>query len=171
MRHYLLYFLLISTIAQALVPVSNFEKEIREYKLVIFLSSSCPCSSSHRQHLAELQKDFPEIAFFGVATDLHHSDPEQVRLHYSSENYPFPIISDDKHELVEKFRALKTPQVLLLKKAGSNYEEVFSGGLSDHRHFAPEAKRYLQENLEAIRKQKPLPHRYAKSLGCFIRRM
>lgn len=157
----------------AFSPTDSFDKDKSEFKVLVFLSSQCPCSNSHVKHLNTLNKKYENVQFFGVSTDIIDKDNKQtIHNYYSSKNFEFPIIKDSSQTLVKRFKALKTPHTTLLKRQDSGeYKEIYEGGVSDNRFFDSSKKHYLKENLEAVVSGKKLKYTQGKSLGCYIRRL
>lgn len=153
--------------------VEQFDQDHSKLKVVVFLSSHCPCSKSHVDHLNTLNKAYKNVHFYGVATDIFNQNTKDaLDEFYHSKGFNFPIIKDDKQNLVDRFKALKTPHVTILKKDKKNhYKMIYSGGVSDHRIFEQSHKHYLEENLEALSKGLSLKYIHGKSLGCYIRRL
>ncbi|NQZ02519.1 MAG: redoxin domain-containing protein [Bdellovibrionales bacterium] len=150
----------------------EFENDQSQLKAVVFLSSTCPCSRSHVSHLNQLSVSYPEMALYGVITDRLDAESEsQLLSYYSAENFQFPVLKDQDQKLTIKYSALKTPHVVLLRRGKSgSYETLYEGGVSDKRDFEYAKKRFLAENLEAIRVGRKPRHRRGQSLGCYIRR-
>lgn len=151
---------------------SLFEKNNSDLKILIFLSKDCPCSKSHREHLNQLQTQFPQFSFFGVVADaVTPSNSKDIQSYFSSENFQFPIIFDSQKKLIKDFSALKTPHgVILQKQPGGKYSQIYEGGISDAHQFTESKNHFLEENLKAIVANQPLPYNHGKSLGCYIRR-
>lgn len=152
--------------------LKDFEKNQSKYKALFFLSHNCPCSKSHIEHIDSLKKAFKEVSFFGVATDLfEESNEKEIQAHYQATNYNMPIIKDTAFHLVEKYRALKTPHVILLEKKQDQYEVIYTGGLTNKRHFDSKSVKFLQDNLAELHAGRSVKYRRGKSLGCYIRRL
>ena len=141
-------------------------------QVLVFLSKDCPCSRSHIQHLNQLARDYKKkVSFFGVITDLFDGDQDaEIESYYGDKGFEFPLIRDDQQTLIKKYKALKTPHVVLLSKT-SPESILFEGGVTDKRDFAKSKTFYLKSNLEALAQGHPLPYREEKSLGCYIRRI
>ncbi len=168
-------FLLLSglhTVVSAYSGPESFARETSPLKAIVFLSASCPCSQSHVEHLNSLVKTYPSLKIFGVITDdLRSSSKQKIQEYYSPERFQFPVIEDLDQTLVKKHRALKTPHVVLFKKqSAGDYHVIYEGGVSDRRQFAKSKKKFLQENLVALKTDQPLPYSKGQSLGCYIRR-
>ncbi len=159
--------------AKEFVSPMNFHKENSEYKAVVFLSSTCPCSKSHVEHLNTLEKQYENLKFYGVITDeISKDNTDSIKKYYSQKRFGFPLIEDPKQELVKKYNALKTPHVVLLKKQkDGKFKKVCEGGVTDKRDFARSGKKFLEENLAAINAGKDMPHEEGRCLGCYIRRL
>jgi hypothetical protein len=153
--------------------VQDFSKANNEIKALVFLSSVCPCSQSHIEHLHDLQKAYPNLKIFGVMTDHYDKDSRgRVDQYYKASKMKIPIIKDVEQRLIKEYKALKTPHVVLLKRnTAGDYEILYEGGVSNHRKFSRSKKKFLQENLMALKNKEPLPYQHGKSLGCYIRRL
>lgn len=158
--------------AQAYTAVENFREDKSNYKVLVFLSYQCPCSQSHIQHLNDLALKYRQIKFYGVITDIFtQASSADIQGYFSSKNFKFPIIKDEGQGLIRKYRALKTPHTVILKKVNSEYKIIYEGGVSDRRDFSQSTKKFLSENLHAISRGHSVKYEHGKSLGCYIRRL
>lgn len=162
-----------STIVFAYESVESFNKNQSEIKVLVFLSSSCPCSKSHVEHLNQLQSTYKTVSLFGVVTDIFDEDnTKSINEYYKSQNFKFSMIKDDKQVLIKKYKALKTPHTSVLQKQSSgDFKLVYQGGVSNHRIFEKSDVYFLSDNLEQLSQGKPPKHAFGKSLGCYIRRL
>jgi hypothetical protein len=163
---------LIANVSFGFATPQKFESDTSPLKALVFVSSSCPCSRSHIEHLNQLNKDNPDLQLFAVITDPNATATEVLSEYYSPKNFQFSIIQDSQQSLVKKYRALKTPHVVLLERQkDQSYKMIYEGGVSNHRTFAKADKKFLAENLQALSKNQPLPYQQGRSLGCYIRRL
>lgn len=165
-------FIFFSSISFALLNPEDFDRDQSELKVLVFLSSECPCSRSHGEHLNTLADKNKKISFYAVITDKITKNKKESILEYYTKTFKVPIIKDEKQILVKKFNALKTPHVTLIKKDSSKggYKVLYAGGMTESRIFEKSKKRFLEENLDRIRLEKPLKYSNGRSLGCYIRR-
>lgn len=156
----------------AFVERSDFKLNSSDYKVLLFLSQSCPCSKSHVEHVNQLAKQYENVSFYGVVSDrFSEENSKQISKYYKENNFTFPLIKDEKQILISEYNALKTPHVVILKKNENNkFKVLYEGGVSDKRMFERSKKRYLSENLQAIASRSPIKYSEGKSLGCYIRR-
>lgn len=161
-----------SSFANTYASISDFNTDSAELKALVFLSASCPCSQSHVDHLNHLQKQHPNLKIYGVMTDQWIADRlPQINNYYTKKNFSFPVIKDEKQKLIQDYKALKTPHVVLLKKGpDQSHQVIYRGGVSDQRNFSQSKKKFLAENLMALQKNTPIPYQQGRSLGCYIRR-
>ncbi|MCB0379303.1 MAG: redoxin domain-containing protein [Bdellovibrionales bacterium] len=153
--------------------VDSFFQNDAKFKVLVFLSRSCPCSRSHVDHLNGLDKKYKEVAFFGVITDIfNEASKDDIQKYYAGRNFQFPLVKDESQTLIKEYKALKTPHsVLLQRTAQGTYNVVYEGGVTNRRDFSTSTQKFLGENLEAITQNKPIVYRAGKSLGCYIRRI
>lgn len=155
----------------AFSTLSDFDKDQRPTKILVFLSKDCPCSDSHVNHLNKLNTKYKDVSFYGVVTDPE-SEAAEIAIYFDSNRFDFPIVKDPEHDLVKIYGALKTPHVALLKRgADSSYKVAYEGGVTNGHNFAQANKFFLQDNLQALSTGKPLVHSQGKSLGCYIKRI
>lgn len=174
-RYFLLSVLchLFSLGAVAFENASVFQRDQSKYKVLLFLSKSCPCSDSHVNHLNNLSTKYRNVKFFGVITDqFSPSSSTEIQKYYSQQHFRFPLIKDEQQILIKEYQALKTPHSIILSKDGhGSYTKVYEGGVTDSRDFSKATKEFLSENLAALTHGKPLKYTVGKSLGCYIRRI
>lgn len=150
-----------------LMSSQTLEMTARSRGLVlVFLSSTCPCSDSHVEELAKLSKDFPDLSFYAV-----HSNQDEptaaAKLYFEGKKLPFPVIQDDHAVLADRYKAFKTPHVFVLDPKG---EILYRGGVSDSAHFARAHTNYLREALLDIQNQRTVKTPEGRTLGCMISR-
>jgi len=129
--------------------------------------------NSHIPHLNELYQKYKDVKFFGVITDIFTSTNQRVlEGFYSPGNINYPVIKDDDQVLINKYGALKTPDVRILKKSvDSKYEIIYEGGVTENLDYAKAQIHFLEENLKSISQNAELKFRFGRSLGCYIRRI
>lgn len=131
--------------------------------VVSFLSSECPCSQSHVQHLMELQQKNKNIKFIGVLSNAGE-ELEEAKTQFS--NVGFPVYMDEDQSLANAFGAVKTPHVFLFK----GNKILFHGGVSDSNNFGKAKERYLEKAIAQVLSGQKVSPDHAKALGCEIRR-
>lgn len=138
----------------------------KNYLVVYFLSSSCPCSQSHFDHLNDLEKKYKDFSFIGLNSNKNTSK-ENAKKYFNKFKIKFPILLDKKLEFANAYGALKTPHVFIVNKAG---EIIFQGGATNSRNTKRATKFYLSNALEQLSNGKKLKIKNAKALGCYIQR-
>jgi hypothetical protein len=134
--------------------------------VVVFLSALCPCSDSHNQELVALSKEYPEVQFLGVHSNLYESS-DIAKPYFTRAAFSFPIIQDSQLKLANQFKALKTPHVFVISKRG---EIVYRGGVSSSQDFNRADRKYLREALLDLKQNKPIHTPEGRTLGCAISR-
>jgi hypothetical protein len=151
-----------------LVSNKNVERleEKSQVKVIIFLSSICPCSQAHFDHLNELQKTFSQFTFIGLQVGKGVSALE-ASAHYAKYKINFPIILDQDFKYADHFKAVKTPHVFIVDQ---DENLLFQGGATDSRHPSRAKAFYLRDALISISSNKQIKENNAKTLGCYIQR-
>ena len=155
-----------------ILNVKDYQKRVSAEgftHVLVFLSHQCPCSQSHRLHLNDIAKNFPQIPIYGVISEPIR-DEDAVLTYFNDKDFYFPLIRDDQQILVNKYAALKTPHASLIKKLDDSEQILYEGGVTDKAQFSPQATQYLAENLKQLSQGQPLAHRFGRSLGCYIKR-
>lgn len=134
--------------------------------VVVFLSSTCPCSNSHTGELKKLVEDYPEFSFVGVHSNTDE-EVEMTKSYFKRLQANFPIIRDENLELANQFRALKTPHAYVLNPAG---EVIYQGGMSDSPDFPSSSNHYLRDSLESLNQGEKVKMARTRTLGCTITR-
>ena len=134
--------------------------------VVLFLSSKCPCSLSHVNHLIELKKKFSQFSFVGIFSGPEETE-DKVKSVLGPMGLNFPLLVDADQKWLNQFEALKTPHVFVVNQKG---EVVFAGGVSDSSSFAASEKHYLEVALTELSEGRSLTRTEAKALGCYIQR-
>lgn len=154
--------------ARDLVTGKTFDLKSAEGSplVVVFLSSVCPCSDSHRSELTQLKADFPRAIIVGVNANADE-DLVSAKSYFEKSGLPFPVIRDPGSKLANDLKALRTPHAFLFSPEGNL---VYQGGVSSVSHFEPEARKYLREALEDVTANRKVRTAQARPLGCIIER-
>jgi hypothetical protein len=134
--------------------------------VVAFLSARCPCSNSHMPELADLAASYKNFKFVGVHSNLNEN-PDETKEYFTSHDLPFPVIQDQKLQLADRFKALKTPHVFVF---GGQGELLYQGGVSSSADFEKAKTKYLRNALEDIENHRAVRTAEARTLGCAISR-
>ncbi len=136
-------------------------------RVIVFLSSKCPCSKSHEPKLAALAREFaPQgVEFVGIHSNVDEPESE-AHQHFKEAALPFPVLQDSDARLANAFGALKTPHAYILR----GDEILYQGGV-DSSAVADDAKvYYLRDALLSIKLGKKPDPGVTRCLGCMIKR-
>jgi thiol-disulfide isomerase/thioredoxin len=119
----------------------------------LFLSTECPLCKNYAPVLEKLQKEHPEIQFYGVISGVTFSRTE-VATFTKDYGISFPLLMDPAKHISNTMKATVTPEVIL---TGADGKEYYRGliddwvvGLGKTRKVV--TKKYLEQaitNLEA----------------------
>lgn len=149
---------------QARVEISK----ARLATVVAFVSSRCPCSSSHEVELKRLAALHAPggVQFIGINSNQDEK-LQYSRDHFKESALGFPVIRDPGATFADQFGALKTPHVYVLSPSG---QVLYQGGVDDAHNQKESSRHYLSDALQAIAQGgKPEPSR-TRTLGCLISR-
>ena len=144
--------------------------------IVIFDCNTCPYSQRYNERIIALNekyasKGFPLIAVQPNDPEVSPGDSydEMVKL-AQKKNYKFPYVFDESQSVAKSFGATNTPHVFLLKKEGSAFNVAYIGSIDDNAKDASAvSKKYLEEAVDAVLANKPVPSTKTKALGCTIK--
>ena len=134
--------------------------------VVLFLSSSCPCSNSHIPHLKKLKTEFKNMQFIGIHSNKL-AKQKRIQNYFNKKEVNFPVLYDHDLKIANLFKAIKTPHVFVFNQKG---KILFQGGLTNSVNFKIAKKFYLQEALIDIEKGLIPKQSFARALGCYISR-
>ncbi len=158
-----------------LVDIHN--QEIRPFEsgvkalVMVFVLQDCPIANSYMPELNRLRESF---APRGIGFCVMETDPqitlEQARKHADDYQVQWPVVMDVDHQWVKLAGAKKTPEVVVFSPIG----EILYRGRIDDRYVALGKRRMevtshdLQDALDAILAEKPVPTSITEAVGCFI---
>lgn len=133
---------------------------------LVFISSLCPCSNAHIEHLKTLAQKFPDINFVGI-----HSNADEVakdsKEYFAQQNLPFPVLRDEKSTWANRLKAYRTPHAFVISPAGA---VIYQGGVTSSAEAKKAEHFYLQETLERLLAGKKIETNKTRVIGCEIAR-
>jgi hypothetical protein len=134
--------------------------------VVIFLSSTCPCSNQNIPYLKNLSAKWKDYTFLGVHSNVDE-DPLSALDYFAEKNLPFPVLQDKKAHLADEFKALKTPHAYIVSPEG---KILYQGGVTDSANPEKAEKHFLDNALKALNKKQIIIEKVTRVLGCEITR-
>lgn len=149
--------------SQSHSPVSvNFSKGLQ---VVVFLSSTCPCSNSHIEELKSLQTLYPKVVFTGIHSNADET-LAQGKLYFNSLKLPFSVYRDSEQKMANNMEAFKTPHVFVIQDGNI----LYNGGVSNSHTLSKADKKLLRDALNDISMGLEVKVKQSRSLGCSIAR-
>lgn len=148
---------------------TNAVESVATKKVIVFLSTRCPCSMSHVPKLKKLAEHFQKkgFQFQGVHSNADEFVGGESQIFFKSLDLPFLVHEDTDQKLLSHYKALKTPHVFV----EVNGKIVYSGGV-DSASIAENADdEYLEPVLNALSNGKEVPFSEKRALGCVIKRI
>jgi AhpC/TSA family len=165
----ILFTILVASSALASIPLKVGSTKFSDAEVatvVVFLSSSCPCSNSHIPHLKALKTEFPKITFVGVHSNRDESDQDGEN-YFKTAALPFTVIRDPEAAIADDFRAFKTPHAFIVSKTG---KILFAGGVSSSAIVEQAQTFYLKEALTDLTAGREIKSPRTRTIGCAIAR-
>jgi peroxiredoxin len=137
-----------------------------EGTVIVFFSSSCPCSNSHVEEVKSLAAEYPQFAFVGVHSNADETAAE-AKTYFDKNHMNFPVIQDDHAKIADQFKALKTPHAFVLSADG---KVLYQGGVSSSKDIKKADRKYLREALTDLKNHVAVKTPEGRTLGCTISR-
>lgn len=136
----------------------------------VFYAPECPLSQKYTLTMASLFNQFGnKVKFIGVFPGPEESigQFEDFKTKYKI-NYP--LIKDEKLELISALKATVTPEVFLIAPSG---KVVYHGAIDDWAIKLGKTKQqatvnYLENAIEGLLNNTTVETRYVKPIGCYI---
>lgn len=144
--------------------------------IVVFDCITCPYSKAYNDRIIALNKKYASQNFPVVA--IQPNDPEispgdsfdEMVKHTKKNNYDFPFLFDETQATSKNFGATNTPHVFLLVKEGAGFKVAYIGAIDDNAKDASAvSKKYVEEAVDALLVNKPVPSTKTKAVGCTIK--
>lgn len=139
--------------------------------VLFFIGHDCPISNTYAPEINRICKEYEPKKF---ACYLVYPDPDlsatEAKTHYKEFSYHSPALLDPSHKLVKKTGVTVTPEVAVLAPSGKVlYRGRIDDMFVDFGKKRPEpTQRDLRLALDAISKDKPVPNKTTKAIGCYI---
>jgi len=144
--------------------------------IVIFDCNTCPYSKAYNDRIIALHKKYASQGFPVVA--IQPNDPEispgdsfdEMVKRAEKKSYSFPYLFDESQTVAKSFGATNTPHVFLLKKESAAFKVAYIGAIDDKPKSAEAVtKKYVEEAVDALLSNKPVPATKTKAIGCTIK--
>lgn len=140
--------------------------EAKKGTVLVFISSTCPCSNAHIGHLVDLTQANPDIKFIGIHSNANESLVESQK-YFKSLNLPFPVIQDHEAEWADRLKAYRTPHAFLITPLGSL---AYQGGITSSANPERADSFYLKVTLKKFVAGEKVENSRTRVLGCQIAR-
>ena len=145
----------------------RFPNPDKKATVVLFMSSSCPCSESHEKKISRLYQTYSKDGFEFVAVHANQDETlEEAQAHFKKAQLPFAIVQDEGAKIANELKALKTPHAYIIQKGKIIYE----GGVDDSMDAAKSKKEFLETALKEVSQGQSITLAKTRALGCQIKR-
>lgn len=151
-----------------MVSLSDY-KEAKGF-IVIFDCNTCPYSKAYNERIIALNENyfsqgFPVIAI--NANDGGGDSFDDMVKQAKKKNYKFSYVFDETQQVAKTYGATNTPHVFILTRA---LKVAYIGAIDDNaRDASAVTKRYVEEAVDALIANMPVPVTKTKAIGCGIR--
>lgn len=138
--------------------------------IVIFDCNTCPYSKAYNQRIIDLNETYAAKGFPVIAINANDgrgdSFEDMVRI-AKKKNYRYPYLFDETQQVAKAYGATNTPHVFILT---GDLRVAYIGTIDDNaRDASSVSKRFVEDAVNALLADKPVPVTKTKAIGCGIR--
>ncbi len=155
--------------------VDGREVSLADYKnangfIIIFDCNTCPYSKAYNERIIRLNDHYSSKGYPVIAINANDgsgdSFDDMVRM-AKKKNYKYPFLFDETQQVAKAYGATNTPHVFVLTK---ELKVAYLGAIDDNARDAEAAtKHYVEDAVNALMANKPVPVTKTKAIGCGIR--
>jgi peroxiredoxin len=136
---------------------------------ILFIATQCPISNAYNERMAEIAKTYGAkgVRFVGVNSNKQENVTE-IAGHAKQHGFSFPVLKDEGNKIADRFEAQVTPEVYVVDNKGVLR---YHGYIDDSRNPNNVKSRDLQNALDALLANKPVPVKETSAFGCSIKRV
>lgn len=153
--------------------VSLFDYAGENGVIVIFDCNTCPYSKAYNERIIGLHRTFASQGFPVMTINPNHGAGDTFEdnvARATSKNYAFPYLYDESQQVAKTFGATNTPHVFVLQRKGNDFVVAYVGAIDNSSRDATRAdRRYVEEAINALLEDKPVPVTKTRAIGCGIR--
>lgn len=157
-----------------MVSLSNYKTA--KGAIVIFDCNTCPYSKKYNERIIDLNKKYSSQGYPVIT--INSNDPSQSEGDSFEEmvdlakrkGYDFPYLVDENQAVAKSFGATNTPHAFVLKRENDVFKVAYIGAIDDSPSNAANAtKKYVENAVDALLANKPVPATKTKAIGCGIK--
>ena len=144
--------------------------------LVIFTCNSCPYAVAYEDRIVALDKKYagkgvPVIAINPNNPKKQPKDSyDLMKVRAKEKGFTFPYLFDEGQKIYPQYGATRTPHVYLLEKTAKGNVVRYIGAIDDnYQNAASVETKYVEEAIDAMLANKPIPIKTTKAIGCSIK--
>ncbi|MEE9311393.1 MAG: hypothetical protein V3V10_03165 [Planctomycetota bacterium] len=139
----------------------NFK--VREFTVIVWVSSFCPTSKIYEERVVKLAYDFrSDVQWYAINSSAMESLGE-LQEHFGKPTWTLPVLKEQGADLADRFGARVTTETYVFGKDG---KLLYRGGIDDARQPTRVEQEYVREVLEALTNGKAVPFEYQPAKGC-----
>lgn len=157
-----------------MVSLSDYNDE--KGVILIFDCNTCPVSRAYNERIMALNEKYASLGYPVVT--INPNDPELSRgdsfeemvRRAKDKNYDFPYLFDAGQNVTRAFGATNTPHVFVLKNENKKFKVAYVGSIDNNsRDGSAASRKYVEEAVDALLSNKPVPTPKTKAIGCGVR--
>lgn len=144
--------------------------------ILIFDCNTCPYSKAYNDRIIKLHQQFGPKGFPVITINSNDGKEspgdsfEAMVARARNKNYDFPYLLDETQSIARAFGATNTPHVFLLQRIDDAFTVAYIGAIDNNARSAAQAdKKYVEDAVNALLEEKPVPLKKTKAVGCGIK--
>jgi peroxiredoxin len=154
---------------------------LKDYKdakgyIVVFTCNHCPYAQAYEDRIIALDKKYRSLGYPVVAINPNDPDKqkedsfEKMQERAKAKKYTFAYLLDEGQKIYPQYGATKTPHVYILQKTAKGNVVKYMGAIDDNYEDAAAVKqKYVESAVDALLKNKDVPVKETKAIGCSIK--
>jgi peroxiredoxin len=144
--------------------------------ILIFDCNTCPYSKAYNDRIRSLHKNYGPKGFPVITINPNdgRQSPgdsfEEMVSKARRKNYDFPYLLDESQQVARAFGATNTPHVFVLRREENSFVVAYIGTIDNNaRNGAQADKKYVEDAVNALLQDAPVPLERTKAVGCGIK--
>jgi len=158
-------------------PVSLTDYTSQKAVVLVFVNEICPNSRLYEKRLSNLAATYANrgVTFLFVnptiSLELGGAQAKTLADKVPTETTSLSLFQDTEQKVSRQFGATKTPEAFVLQNQNNSFVLKYKGSIDDNPQLETSVRQaYLQNALDAVLANKPVPTPEKRATGCMIKR-
>jgi peroxiredoxin len=136
--------------------------------ILIFVTNTCPVAEMYQKRIDALNKKYAALGYPVVAIDPSDSF-EAMKDTALARKYSYYFLQDKTQNIARAYRIFANTHTYILQNTAAGYKIVYDGAIDDDYSGEAISKKYVENALNAVLKNKPVTVKKTKVFACPIK--